>query len=212
FIRPTATRSSLGGVADKTREAILLCEAAGFEIILIETVGVGQSETAVRNMVDFFLLLQLAGAGDELQGIKKGIMEMADGLVITKADGENETHARQAQSEYQHALHLFQLSESGWQPNVLTISALERKGVDTVWKTIADFHSFTLKNKFFEQNRKRQNLQWFYESVDRLLKNRILEAKSSQQKIKAFEKKINEGSVTPSRASEELVKLLLKNK
>src|SRR5258708_11532500 len=117
-------------------------------------------------MVGFVMLIQLAGAGDELQGIKKGIMEMADGVVITKADGENEKRAQQAQAAYQHALHLFQLPESGWQPKVLTTSALERKGIDSAWEMIVNFHSFTSKNKFFDRNRKQQNLQWFYESVD----------------------------------------------
>lgn len=209
FIRPTATGYTLGGVADKTREAILLCEAAGFEIILVETVGVGQSETAVRNMVDFFLLLQLAGAGDELQGIKKGIMEMADGIVITKADGENEKQARQAQTEYQHALHLFQPSESGWQPKVLTTSALEKNGIEEVWKMIEGFHSYTLKNKFFRKNRDQQNLRWFRESVDQLLKNKILKSKTALSKIKSFEKKIAEEKITPSKAAGEVVKSLL---
>jgi LAO/AO transport system kinase len=211
FIRPTATRHALGGVADKTREAILLCEAAGYEIILVETVGVGQSETAVRNMVDFFLLLQLAGAGDELQGIKKGIMEMADGIVITKADGENEKRARQAQTEFQHALHLFQLSDSGWQPTVLTTSALEKKGIGEVWKMIEAFHSLTLKNNFFQKNRAQQNLSWFHECVDQLLKNKILHSKTASSKFKSFEKKIADGKITPSKAAGEMVKSLLAN-
>ena len=208
FIRPTATRHTLGGVADKTRESILLCEAAGFEIILVETVGVGQSETAVRDMVDFFLLLQLAGAGDELQGIKKGIMEMADGIVVTKADGDNEKRARQAQTEYQHAIHLFQRAESGWMPKVLTTSALEKKGIEEVWKMIEGFHSFSLKNKFFQKNREQQNLQWFRESVDQLLKNKILKSKTASNKIKSFEKKIAEGKITPSKAAGEVVRSL----
>jgi LAO/AO transport system kinase len=208
FIRPTATRHTLGGVADKTREAILLCEAAGYEIILVETVGVGQSETAVRNMVDFFLLLQLAGAGDELQGIKKGIMEMADGIVITKADSGNERNAKQAQAEFQHALHLFQLSESGWMPKVLTISSLEKKGIEEVWKMIEAFHSFSLKDKFFHKNREQQNLQWFLERVDHLLKNRVLQSKTALSKIKSFEKKIIDKKITPSKAAAEVVKSL----
>jgi LAO/AO transport system kinase len=143
FIRPTSSGNFLGGVADKTRETILLCETAGYEIIIVETVGVGQSETAVRNMVDFFLLLQLAGAGDELQGIKKGIMEMADAIVITKADGENEKKAKQAQIEFQHALHLFQPT-SFWNPKVLTSSAIEKKGIDEVWKVIYCFWKLSL--------------------------------------------------------------------
>jgi LAO/AO transport system kinase len=209
FIRPTANRHALGGVADKTRETILLCEAAGFEIILIETVGVGQSETAVRNMVDFFLLLQLAGGGDELQGIKKGIMEMADGIVITKADGDNEKRAKQAQTEFQHALHLFQLSESGWTPKVLVTSAVEGKGISEVWKLIESFHGFTLNNKFFQKNRKRQNLQWFRESVVHLLEDKILQSKSATNKIKSFEKKIVAGKIEPTKAAHEVIKSLV---
>ena len=210
FIRPTATGKTLGGVADHTRDAILLCEAAGFEIILVETVGVGQSETAVRNMVDFFLLLQLAGAGDELQGIKKGIMEMADGIVITKADGENERKAKQAQTEYQHALHLFQLVESGWQPKVLTTSAVEKKGIEEVWKMIEGFQAFTIKNESFQKNRDQQNLLWFHESVDQLLKSKILKSKAALSKVKSFEKKISEGKITPSKAADEVIKSLFK--
>ncbi len=206
FIRPTATGQTLGGVANKTREAILLCEAAGFDVVLVETVGVGQSETAVRNMVDFFLLLQLAGAGDELQGIKKGIMEMADGVVITKADGENEKRAKQAQAEFQHALHLFQPSDSGWQPKVLTTSAFEKRGIVEVWRMIEEFHSFTVKNKFFGKNRDRQNLQWFYENLDQQFKSKIMQSKVAKDKIKSFEKKIIDGKIMPSKAAEEVVK------
>jgi len=209
YIRPTATGHTLGGVADKTREAIMLCEAAGFEIILVETVGVGQSETAVRSMVDFFMLLQLAGAGDELQGIKKGIMEMADGIAITKADGENEKSARRAQAEYQHALHMFQLAESGWTPKVLETSALEGKGISAVWKMIESFHSFTLKNKFFQKNREQQNLQWFRESVDQSLKHKVLRSKTALGKIKTYEKKIAQGKLIPSQAANEMVKSLI---
>lgn len=210
FIRPTSAGKTLGGVADHTRDAILLCEAAGFEIIFVETVGVGQSETAVRSMVDFFLLLQLAGAGDELQGIKKGIMEMADGIVITKADGENGKRAKQAQTEYQHALHLFQLAESGWQPKVLTTSAIEKKGIEEVWKMIESFQDFSVKNKFFQRNREQQNLQWFRESVDQLLKSKILKSKAVLSKIKSFEKKIAEGKIIPYKAAGEVIKSLYK--
>ncbi len=209
FIRPTATGQTLGGVANKTREAILLCEAAGFDVVLVETVGVGQSETAVRGMVDFFLLLQLAGAGDELQGIKKGIMEMADGMVITKADRENEKRAKQAQAEFQHALHLFQPSASGWQPKVLTNSAIEKRGIAEVWRMIEDFHSFTLKNKWFEKSREQQNLQWFYENLEQQFKSKILQSKRAKSKIKSFERKIIDRKIMPSKAAAEVVKSLL---
>ncbi|MBS1681106.1 MAG: methylmalonyl Co-A mutase-associated GTPase MeaB [Bacteroidetes bacterium] len=205
FIRPTATGNSLGGVADKTRETILLCEAAGYEIIIVETVGVGQSETAVRNMVDFFLLLQLPGGGDELQGIKKGIMEMADGIVITKADGENEKRARQAQTEFQHALHLFQRSESGWQPVVLTTSALEKKGTKEVWAMIEKFYAHTIENGFYEKNRDEQNLKWFYESMDVLLKKKIFQSKKISSLIKSLEMKIRMGEIMPLQAAQKMV-------
>jgi LAO/AO transport system kinase len=212
FIRPTAARQALGGVADKTREAILVCEAAGYEIILIETVGVGQSETAVRNMVDFFLLLQLPGAGDELQGIKKGIMEMADGIVITKADGDNEKKAKLSQTEFQHALHLFQLSESGWMPKVLTASALEEKGINEVWSMIESYQSQALKNKFFYKNREQQNLQWFRENLEQSIKSKILQSATAKAKIKSYEKKVTNMKIAPSKAAQEVVDSLVKKK
>jgi len=171
FIRPSASGNALGGVANKTREAMLLCEAAGYEVILIETVGVGQSEVAVKNMVDFFLLLLLAGAGDELQGIKKGIMEMADALVITKADGDNVLHATEAQAEYRHALHLSPPAISGWTPKVVTCSALERTGLDEIWKTITDYTQLTTLNGFFKTNREQQSIGWFNDYFDQLIKS-----------------------------------------
>jgi len=205
FIRPTSSGNALGGVADKTRETILLCEAAGYEIIIIETVGVGQSETAVRSMVDFFLLLQLAGAGDELQGIKKGIMEMADAVVITKADGENEKKARQAQTEFQHALHLFQPSVSGWTPKVLTTSAIQKKGMDEVWRLIESFQETTTSNNSFQENREQQKLIWFHENIQLMLKEKILQSKKVAEKIKLLEKKINSGKILPSAAAEEIL-------
>jgi LAO/AO transport system kinase len=206
FIRPTSSGNALGGVADRTRETILLCEAAGYEIIIIETVGVGQSETAVRSMVDFFLLLQLAGAGDELQGIKKGIMEMADAVVITKADGENEKKARQAQTEFQHALHLFQPSDSGWTPKVLTTSAVQKKGVDEVWKMIELFYETTTANNSFQENRDQQKLIWFHENIQLMLKEKILQSKKVAEKIQLLEKKISLGKILPSAAAAEILK------
>ena len=206
FIRPTSSGNALGGVADRTRETILLCEAAGYEIIIIETVGVGQSETAVRSMVDFFLLLQLAGAGDELQGIKKGIMEMADAVVITKADGENEKKARQAQTEFQHALHLFQPSISGWTPKVLTTSAIQKKGIDEVWKMIESFREATTTNNSFQENRGQQKLIWFHENIHLMIKERILQSKKVADKIKLLEKKISSGKILPSAAATEILK------
>jgi LAO/AO transport system kinase len=173
FIRPSASGNALGGVAHKTREAMLLCEAAGFDVILIETVGVGQSEVAVKNMVDFFLLLMLAGAGDELQGIKKGIMEMADGLVITKADGDNIQHATSAQAEYQHALHLFAPPSSGWYPQVLVSSAKDRTGLEAIWQMVLTFEEKTKASGFFDTTRRQQNIAWFQSCFQELLQEDI---------------------------------------
>src|SRR5690349_12549764 len=153
YIRPSPAGNSLGGVARYTRESIILCEAAGFEVIFIETVGVGQSETAVHSLTDFFLLLLLAGAGDELQGFKKGIMEMADALVITKADGTNVEKARLAQAEYQNALHLFPLSSSGWQVPVQLSSALENTGIPEVWETIQEYVQKMKQNNYWQEKR-----------------------------------------------------------
>jgi LAO/AO transport system kinase len=169
FIRPTASSGSLGGVARRTRESILLCEAFGFDLILVETVGVGQSETMVKELVDFFLLLMLAGAGDELQGIKRGIMEMADALVITKADGDNENSAKVARRSYQNAMHLFQAQESNWIPKALLSSAYENKGIHEVWQMIESFQLLTTRNGFLEKNRKEQEIYWFNESLKHLL-------------------------------------------
>jgi LAO/AO transport system kinase len=205
FIRPTATGNALGGVADRTRETILLCEAAGFEIIIIETVGVGQSETAVRSMVDFFLLLMLAGAGDELQGIKKGIMEMADGMVITKADGENVMKATLAQADFQHALHLFELAESGVVPKVLTSSALEKKGIAETWKMIEEYKKVTTQNGFFKQNRQNQNLQWFDESFGLLWKHQLNNHQKFNTAKRELENKIRENKITVREAANQLL-------
>ncbi|WP_444626097.1 methylmalonyl Co-A mutase-associated GTPase MeaB [Flavobacterium columnare] len=171
YIRPSASGESLGGVARKTRESIILCEACGFNAILVETVGVGQSETAVHSMTDFFLLLNLAGAGDELQGIKRGIMEMADLLVINKADGDNTTKAKLAKTEYTRALHLFPEKNSGWIPKVTTCSALEKKGVDSIWQTIEEYITLTKENGYFENKRNIQNQYWLLETINEQLKN-----------------------------------------
>jgi LAO/AO transport system kinase len=170
FIRPTASGNTLGGVAHTTREALLLCEAAGYEVILVETVGVGQSEIAVKGMVDFFLLLMLAGAGDELQGIKKGITEMADAIVITKADGDNQKRATVAQAEYQHALHVLASPSSGWMPKVLTCSAFAKTGLDAIWAMIETYCDQMTASGFFEETRKRQTRLWFQEYFDHLLR------------------------------------------
>ena len=205
FIRPSATGSTLGGVADCTRETILLCEAAGFDVIIVETVGVGQSETAVRNMVDFFLLLMLAGAGDELQGIKKGIMEMADAVVITKADGENKKLADLARANYQHALHLLNVSASGWTPKVSTCSAVENFGVAEVWTLIKTYLKTVQSNGYFEATRKEQNQLWFKESLDNQLRRRFMQSKKMSARLGQFEGQIATQQILPSAAAQQII-------
>jgi LAO/AO transport system kinase len=209
FIRPTASGILLGGVADHTREAILLCEAAGFEVIIIETVGVGQSETAVRNMVDFFLLLMLAGAGDELQGIKKGIMEMADGIVITKADGDNVKHAMQARADFQHALHLFSESDSSWQAPVLTASALEKKGIRETWEMIENYVKVTKLNQFFYNQRIQQDVLSFRENIRQLMQQKMFDSEDIKIKMKQLEELIISKKILPSRAAAEVISSFL---
>ncbi len=199
FIRPSATGGSLGGVTTATREVILLCEAAGFDVIIIETVGVGQSETTVREMADFFLLLMLAGAGDELQGIKKGIMEMADGVVITKADGQNIQHAEQAKADCQHALHLFGAAESGWAPIVLTSSASTNKGIEEVWAMIQKFIAHTKANGFFQEQRIQQDMFTLYGSLDELIRNLV--TNKSKNLLASLEEKVKLKQLSPRRAS-----------
>ena len=166
FIRPSPSAGSLGGVARKTRETIVLCEAAGYDNIFVETVGVGQSETAVHSMVDFFLLIQLAGTGDELQGIKRGIMEMADGIVINKADGDNIPRAELAKAQFTSALHLFPTPESGWTPEVLTYSGYYELGIEMVWNMIDRYFNFVKANGYFEYKRSKQARYWMYETID----------------------------------------------
>lgn len=170
FIRPSPSAGSLGGVARKTRETIVLCEAAGYDNIFVETVGVGQSETAVHSMVDFFLLIQLAGTGDELQGIKRGIMEMADGIVINKCDGDNVERAKLAAAQFRSALHLFPTPPSGWSPKVLTYSGYYELGINEVWKMIDEYFEFVHKNGYFEERRRQQEKYWMYETINEQLK------------------------------------------
>ena len=171
FIRPSPSAGSLGGVARKTRETIVLCEAAGYDNIFVETVGVGQSETAVHSMVDFFLLIQLAGTGDELQGIKRGIMEMADGIVINKADGDNVDRARLAQAQFRSALHLFPPTMSGWIPEVLCYSGYYNLGIAEVWEMIDRYFKFVKDNGYFERKRQEQARYWMYETINEQLRN-----------------------------------------
>jgi LAO/AO transport system kinase len=205
FIRPTASGNVLGGVAGRTREAMLLCEAAGYEVIVIETVGVGQSEVAVRNMVDFFLLLMLAGAGDELQGIKKGIMEMADAVVITKADGDNMKHATQARAEYQQAMHLLPSKSSGWTPPVLTCSATSDTGIEEIWKMIQSYKDKTAGTGYFEHNRQHQNTVWFGEYFQQLLQADYLRFAESKGLRDELLQLVGEQKLSPHRAAQRLL-------
>ena len=193
FIRPSPNSGTLGGVANKTRESIILCEAAGFDIILIETVGVGQSETTVNNLVDFFLLLMLAGAGDELQGIKRGIMELAHALVITKADGDNCQKAKNAGLEYKSALHLFPAMENGWTPQVSTCSALQNTGVEQILETITKFDAQMLSSGWKIKNRKDQNNYWLHLKVKEELGNKKYNALLAEGKLKLLEKELATG-------------------
>lgn len=183
FIRPSASGTSLGGVASRTRESILLCEAAGFEVILVETVGVGQSETMVRGMVDFFLLLMLAGAGDELQGIKRGIMELCDALIINKVDGDNVMPAKRAAAEYKNALHLFPPSESGWIPRVGLCSALQSNGIDEVYHLVEQYERHTGLNGYKEKQRKAQNLRWLDELVHEIILRKYMKMEGFQHRM-----------------------------
>ena len=193
FIRPSPSSGTLGGVANKTRESIILCEAAGFEIIVIETVGIGQSETTVSNLVDFFLLLMLAGAGDELQGIKRGIMELADALIITKADGDNLQKSKNAALEYKSALHLFPPMENGWTPQVSTCSALENIGVFEIFETINKFDTQMISSGWKIKNRKDQNNYWLHLAVKEELGAKKYKSLLSEGKFKLLEKELKEG-------------------
>ncbi len=208
FIRPSPAGKSLGGVARSTRESIILCEAAGFDTIFVETVGVGQSETAVHAMVDFFLLLMLAGAGDELQGIKRGIMEMADAIAITKADGTNVQKAKAARAEYQNALHLYPKAASGWLPQVSTCSALQPAGLDTIWQTVTDYLSLTKSNGFFEQKRRDQNLQWLHEAIRQGLEENFYRHGQVKAQLPAITSEVKEGRKSAFAAAAELLRLV----
>src|SRR3989339_2098414 len=196
FIRPSPTGGSLGGVARKTRETIVLCEAAGFNHIFIETVGVGQSETAVHSMTDFFLLLMLAGAGDELQGIKRGIMEMADLIAINKADGNNFEKAQLAKIQYKNALHLFPKKESDWVPGVLTCSAAEKTGIDSVWTEIEKYRKLTNENGWFATKRNEQAIYWMHETIQEHLKRNFYGNQEIKPMIEELEQKVLGQSVS----------------
>jgi LAO/AO transport system kinase len=193
FIRPSPSSGTLGGISSKTRDSIILCEAAGFDVILIETVGVGQSETTVSTICDFFLLLMLAGAGDELQGIKRGIMELADMLVITKSDGDNLQKAKNAKQEYQMALHLFPASEKGWTPKVSVCSALENTGIKEIWKTINTYNQQMISNNYKTENRKKQDIYWLHHTIKEELGNKKYNSLVLEGELEKLENQLANG-------------------
>jgi LAO/AO transport system kinase len=210
YIRPSASGETLGGVARKTRETITLCEAAGFDTILIETVGVGQSETAVHSMVDFFLLLKISGAGDELQGIKRGIMEMADAIVINKADGDNIKKAKLAKAEFNRALHLFPAKKSGWTPTTETCSAITHDGIPEVWESILKFIELTKGNNYFFEKRKDQNQYWMLETIDEQLKTNFYNHPEIQNLLEDHKKAVQNDEISPFAAAQLLLEKYFK--
>ena len=207
FIRPSASAGSLGGVARKTRETIILCEAAGYDTVFVETVGVGQSETAVYSMVDFFLLIQIAGAGDELQGITRGIMEMADGIVINKADGANKAEAQRAATPYRNARQLFPMPQSGIRPQVLTYSGFYDLGIKEVWDMIFDYIAKVRANGSFEERRSAQSKYWMYETINEQLHNRFYRAAGIDEALARFEDDVIAGRLTSFAAAGRLLEL-----
>lgn len=205
YIRPSASGDTLGGVARKTRETIILCEACGFDTIIIETVGVGQSETAVHSMVDFFLLLKISGAGDELQGIKRGIMEMADTIVINKADGDNIAKAKLAKTEFSRALHLFPAKSSGWIPKVTTCSAYEQTGIDAIWDIISEYLELVKANHYFEEKRQNQNQFWMMETINEHLKSHFYNHSNVVQFLEENKKAVLNNEISPFAAAMNLL-------
>jgi len=206
FIRPSPSSCTLGGVARKTRETIYICEAAGYDIVLVETVGVGQSEVTVRSMVDCFLLLALPGAGDDLQGIKKGIMELADMIVVNKADGNNLPQAKLAANEYEKVLQFLQPATTDWHTSVLLCSAMEKTGLDTVWDTLQRFQSHTRENGTFQQRRKTQNNTWFQDLLNDALREKFLNMPAIQTSMQTVTHRIESGKLLPTQAVEQILK------
>ena len=212
FIRPSPSAGSLGGVARKTRETIVLCEAAGFDTILIETVGVGQSETAAHSMVDYFLLLQVTGTGDELQGIKRGIMEMADGIAINKCDGNNIERARAARVSFRNALMLFPPSESGWKPDAICCSSIDHSGVMDVWHNVEEYIAFTKKNGYFEHHRTEQAKYWMYETINASLLNGFYQNDEMEKLIQRAEEQVLNNELSSFIAANNLLDAYAKKK
>lgn len=210
FIRPSPSAGSLGGVARKTRETIILCEAAGYDKIFVETVGVGQSETACHSMVDFFLLIQLAGTGDELQGIKRGIMEIADGIVINKCDGNNVDKCHIAATNFRNALHFFPAPESGWLPKVLCYSGFYGTGIKEVWDMIYEYLDFVKDNGYFEYRRNEQNKYWMYETINESLRNNFYNNELIQKSLQEYEQRVLRGEKTSFAAAHDLLDIYYK--
>lgn len=207
FIRPSPSEGTMGGVAQKTRETMLLCEAAGYDVIIIETVGVGQSEYEVAAMVDFFLVLMIPNAGDELQGIKRGIMELADALVINKADGESVNLAQRTKQHYQNAFHLMKQG-SFWNPRVQTCSAMENHGIDDVWSMIEEYRDLALEHQAFDEKRAQQNSQWLKKLIHEMLEMRLHQNPQIQQKMPLLFDQVTRNQVTPYNAARQIVDLL----
>ncbi len=205
FIRPSPSGGTLGGVARKTRETMLVCEAAGFDVIIVETVGVGQSETTVASMVDFFLLLMLAGAGDEIQGIKKGILEIADAIAINKADAHNIQKAQEARQEYENALNLLRPSSSIWRPPVLTCSAVELTGIDEIWETVLKHRQQLMATDQLDQKRKKQAIDWLWSLVEEGLKDRFYQNQGIMTQLPGVIKAVETGAMPPSAAADKLL-------
>jgi LAO/AO transport system kinase len=206
YVRPSPTSGSLGGVARTSRETMLLCEAAGFNLILIETVGVGQSETTVHSMVDFFLLLMIAGAGDELQGIKRGIMEMADLIAINKIDEQDDHLVQKSERDIKNALSLFPISPSGWEPPVMSCSALQNTGISDIWLEISNYLEQTHQNGFYDNRRSEQLKQWMHETIRGELQTRFYNKPEIKSKLPPIERKVINGQISPFRAADELLK------
>ncbi|WP_298639051.1 methylmalonyl Co-A mutase-associated GTPase MeaB [uncultured Prevotella sp.] len=210
FIRPSPSAGSLGGVARKTRETIILCEAAGYDKIFVETVGVGQSETACHSMVDFFLLIQLAGTGDELQGIKRGIMEIADGIVINKCDGNNVDKCHLAATNFRNALHFFPAPDSGWMPKVLCYSGFYGTGVKEVWDMVYEYIDFVRDNGYFDYRRNEQNKYWMYETINESLRNNFYNNELIQKSLQDYEQRVLRGEKTSFAAAHDLLDIYYK--
>ena len=211
FIRPSPSGGSLGGVARRTRETMLLCEAAGYRNVLVETVGVGQSETAVRSMVDFFLLLMLAGAGDELQGMKRGIIEMTDLIAFNKADGDNRAKAEAARREYENALHLFSASGTGWTPRVITCSARARAGVAEIWDAALEHNAWLTSTGQLASYRQEQAKSWMYELIEQALRDEFLQHGGVREKLASYEQDVLAGRLSPFRAARRLIEIYTEN-